>query len=410
MSYCIAAIDVHKRMLAVVVADVAAEHWRLERARFGTIVAELERLRAWLQARGVREVVLESTAQYWRTVWWELEGDFRLHLAQAQSNRARRGRKEDFRDAERLLRRFVCGELILSFVPDAEQREWRMMTRMKVQLLRDRVRLQSQIECLLEQARIKLGTVVSDLLGQSARRMLRAMAGGVSDPGELAELKHYRLRASVEELRAALRGRLSATGRELLGMYLDHVELLDAQVAALDLKVAAALRESQDAVVRLAETPGLGADSAQQIIAEVGPQAATFDSAAELASWVGVCPGRNESAEHNRSGRCAKGNSYLRRILNQAAHAAVRTKGSFFEGMFRRLLPRLGFNKAICAVAHRLCRLVWKILHEGVRYIEFGDRGSPQTQHRRLQRMVRQLRTFGYNVEPPPTQPLSAPA
>ena len=231
--------------------------------------------------------------------------------------------------------------------------------------------------------------------------MLRALAAGVSDPDELVKLKHYRLRASADELRAALRGSFSATGRELLGMYLDHVELLDAQVAALDGKIAAALRANQDAVVRLAETPGLGADSAQQIIAEVGPRAATFDSAAELASWVGVCPGRNESAEQNHSGRCAKGNSYLRRILNQAAQAAVKTKGSFFEGLFRRLLPRLGYNKAIWAVAHRLCRLIWKILHEGVRYIECGDRGSPQTQRRRLQRMVRQLRNLGYRVEPP---------
>ena len=167
MSYSIAAADVHKKMLAVVAVDVAADEWRLERARFGTTVGELERLRGWLAERGVREVVLESTAQYWRTVWWELEADFQLHLAQAHSNRARKGRKHDFRDAERLLRRQVCGELVLSFVPGPEQREWRMMTRMKVQLLRDRGRLQSQIECLLEQARIKLAAVVSDLLGSA---------------------------------------------------------------------------------------------------------------------------------------------------------------------------------------------------------------------------------------------------
>lgn len=297
MSYTIAGIDVHKKMLAVVTADVESEVWELERARFGTTVDELERLRGWLAERGVREVVMESTAQYWRTVWLELEADFALHLAQAHSNRARRGRKDDYRDAERLLRRHACSELILSFVPERGQREQRMLTRAKVHLLRERVRLGNQLECLLEQARIKLATVVSDLLGLSARRMLRA---------------------SADELRAALRGSLSPTARQLLRMQLDHIELIDAQVAELDARMAELVErdeEAREAVLRLAETPGLGADSAQQIVAEVGARAATFDSAAELCSWVGVCPGRNESAERNHSSRCAKGNPYLRRIL-----------------------------------------------------------------------------------------------
>jgi len=412
MSYTIAGIDVHKKMLAVVTADVEAAVWQFERGRFGTTVDELERLRAWLAERGVHEVVMESTAQYWRTVWLELEADFALHLAQAHSNRARRGRKDDYRDAERLVRRQACGELILSFVPDPEQREQRLLTRAKVHLLRERVRLGNQLECLLEQARIKLSTVVSDLLGLSARRMLRALADGVDDPDELARMKHCRLRASADELRAALRGSLSTTGRQLLGMQLDHIELIDAQAAALDARMAELVQrdeEARAAVLRLAEMPGLGPDSAQQIVAEVGARAATFDSAAELCSWVGVCPGRNESAERNSSGRCAKGNPYLRRILNQAAHAASRTKGSYFAGLLRRWLPRLGYQKAIGAIAHRLCRVIWRILHEGERYIEYGERGDPKTQRRRIQRMIRELRRFGYHVEAP-SNPAPAPA
>jgi transposase len=406
MASRIAGIDVHKQMLAVVIVDMEAEQAQPLRLRFGTTVDELARLRRKLLDLGVRGVVMESTAQYWRTVWWELEADFRLHLAQAQSNRARRGRKGDFVDAERLVRRFVSGELILSFVPDAEQREWRMLTRTKVQLVRDRVRLLNEIECLLEQARIKLAAVVSDLLGLSSRRMLRALAQGVSDPDELVKLAHYRLQVEREQLRAALRGQLSDCGRELLGLYLDHVEFIDRQLEQLDQRTSATMGGCADAVRRLAETPGLGPNSAQQIIAEVGETAATFDSAAELASWAGVCPGSQQSAGRNYSGRSAKGNRYLRRILNQAAQAAARTKGSYFEGVLRRLLPRLGYGKAIWAIAHRLCRLIWKILHEGARYVEYGERGSPQTQRRRLQRMLRDLRKAGYTVLPP-TPPLS---
>ena len=154
--------------------------------------------------------------------------------------------------------------------------------------------------------------------------------------------------------------------------------------------------------MRLAEVPGLGVDSAQQIIAEVGAQAGTFSSAAELTSWVGTCPGKNESAEQNHTSRSAKGNKYLRRVLNQAAHAAVKKKGSHFQTVFRRLLPRLGYQSAIWAIAHRLCRVVWKVLHEGVRFIEHGRESDPTVQKRRARILARALRKLGYNVAIPP--------
>ena len=155
--------------------------------------------------------------------------------------------------------------------------------------------------------------------------------------------------------------------RQMLGLQLERLQLLDGQIAKLNGLIAQAMKPHQDAVIRLAEVPGLGVDSAQQVNAEVGVRA-TFPSASEFASWVGTCPGKDESAEENHSSRCAKGNKYLRRVLNQAAHAAVRKNGSHFKAVFRRLLPRLGYQSAIWAIAHRLCRLVWKILHEGVRF------------------------------------------
>ena len=184
MTYKVAGIDVHKKvlMVVVVVVDANTPQWNRQRRRFGTTTSELRQLAGWLREQGVEEAVMESTAQYWKPVWYELEPYLRLRLAQAFSNRAPRGRKHDFRDAERQVRRLVANELILSFVPQPEQRAWRTMTRMKCQLARDRVRLHNQLECLLEEIRIKLSSVHSDLLGASGLRMLRALAAGETDP------------------------------------------------------------------------------------------------------------------------------------------------------------------------------------------------------------------------------------
>ena len=408
MSYKIAGIDVHKKVLMVVVMDASTPDCQPERRRFATMASDLRRLLSWLRDKEVKEAVMESTAQYWRSVWLELEPYMRLQLAQAFSNRAPRGRKHDFKDAERLVRRLIADELILSFVPNGEQRTWRNMTRMKTQLTRDRVRLQSQMECLLEEMRIKLSSVVSDLLGVSGLRILWALARGENDPKKLAALGEERLRCSEEQLIDALTGSPQPMHRELLSLQLERLQLIDEQIARLNGMIAQALKPHQEVVARLAEVPGFGVDSAQQVISEVGVQAHTFPSAAQLTSWVGTCPGKEESAEENHNSRSAKGNKYMRRVLNQAAHAAARKKGSYFQAVFRRLLPRLGYKSAIWAIAHRLCRVVWKILHEGVRFIEQGTECDPKLCKHRARTLARALRKLGYNVQITPINPSAA--
>jgi len=392
------------------VVDAAGEALEFECRRFGAGAGERKRVRSWLRERNVREVVMESTAQYWKPVWLDLEPHFgKLHLAQAHSNRAPKGRKNDFGDAKRLARRLLAGELVLSFVPAAEQRTWRTITRGKQQLVRERVRLQSQLEALLEEARIKLSSVISDLLGVSGRRILRAMADGETDADRLAGLGDDRLRCSKQELMDALNGSLEPIHRELLKLYLQRPELLDEQIGKLDQMIATALQRHQDAVVRLAEVPGFGVDSAQQLIAEMGVDAEAFASPGQFVSWAGLCPGTEESAEHNHSSRSAKGNRFVRRLLTQAAQAAVKKKGSHFQSLFRRFLPRLHYSGAIRAIAHRPGRLVWKILHDGVRYVEQGQETTPQAKKRRAQRLVQALRKLGYSVALTPTAPALAP-
>jgi len=418
MAYRIAGIDVHKKKLAVVVADVEVEEeYEFEGRWYGSVPQPLQLLCEWLIEQQVDEVVMESTAQYWKPVWGALERWWKpicekregagrmsgsLHLAQALSNRGRRGRKRDFRDAERLVKRLVSQELNLSFVPDTEQRLWRTLTHTRYQRTREKVRLQNQLEALLEEAHIKLSSLVSDLLGASARRMLKALAEGETDPAALATLGDRRLRATPAELHDALGActELNPVYRRLVKMTLEELHLIEEQIGQIDEDVASLLREHQDAVQRLAEVPGLGVNSAQMIIAEVGAKAAAFASAKHLSSWVGASPGEEESAGVNRSKRSPKGNRQMRRVLNQAANAAAKHKGSIFEIVYRRLVLRLGHYKTIGAIAHRLCQLVWIILHKGVRYEERGPAVREKSKRARTVRMIRTLRTLGYRVEP----------
>jgi hypothetical protein len=276
MSYRIAGIDVHKKMLAVVVADVAVEgEYQFERHRVGTSPSQLRSLAEWLAEREVEEAVMESTAQYWRPVWEALERYWQpirrqregaspmsgtLHLAQAQSNRGPHGRKRDFLDAERLVKRLVAQELTLSFVPDAEQRLWRTVMRRKYQVTRNRVQLQNRLESLLEEAHIKVSSLVSDLLGASARRMLQALADGETDAATLAGLASRRLHARPDQLCDALGActNLHPVYRRLLKLTLDELRQIEDHIAQLDHEMAGLLSQHQDAVQRLAEVPRAG--------------------------------------------------------------------------------------------------------------------------------------------------------
>jgi transposase len=342
---------------------------------------------------------MESTAQYWKPIWLALEVPFKLFLAQAWSNRARPGKKSDFKDAERLLRRFVAGELVLSFVPDAEQREMRSVTRRREQLVSDRKRVQGQVESLLEETRIKLSSFVSDLFGASGQRILTALAEGITDPVQLVKLADARLKCTTEQLADALNGSISTIHQKLLKQSLEQLDLIDRQIAEVEKMAGELMADHQDALKRLADIPGIQVITAQHIIAVAGSTASAFDSSAQFSSWVGVAPGRSESAEVNKSSRCAKGNVNPRRVLCQAANAAVRTKNSFFQTKFNRLICHLGYPKAIWAIARHLSVVIWKVLHQGESYIEYGALSNPQALKRKKQRIQKDLRALGFSDE-----------
>ena len=392
----LAGIDVHKRMLAVVVRIPDNAECRYVERKFGTSVAEIEHVAAFLQSYQVAEVVMESTAQYWRPVWYGLEAHFALHLVNPLTVRAQPGRKRDFADAQRLVNRLASGDLVESFVPADEQRRWRSLTRMRVDSKRKLSRVNSQVEGLLEEARIKLSSVVSDLFGATGWAILQELGRGESRPEVLAEQARGSLQNKKPQLQEALAGRMHADHRLLLNLYLGQAQLLIEQAKQLDRAIAGSMREHAAALYRLCRIPGVDMTAAEDLLAEIGPGAVHFVTPERLASWTGMCPGSNESAGINHSTRTANGNRFLRRIMCQIAWAASRTKGSFFQGLFQRLVTRLGPQSAVWAVGHRILKLIWRVLQHQTEYKERGPVSqNPSNLARKFRRLANQLRSAG---------------
>jgi transposase len=394
----VAGIDVHKAMLAVVVARPEQNETEYLSRKFGAGRWQLKELIDWLLELRVQRVAMESTAQYWKPIWYALEPYFHLILAQPRSTAAPRGRKMDFADARRIVRRLLADDLTISFVPEAEQRRWRLLTRARTTAMQQITRLRNQIEGLLEEGQIKISGLLSDLLGLSGWRMLQALSKGESDPEVLAKLAHEHVHASQQQLREALDGRMDNAHRLLLRQSLDLIDQLRKQTEELDQEIARLLEQEQDAIGRLCAVPGISLTAAFQVVAEIGPQARTFASPGKLASWAGLCPGREESAGVSVSNRCARGNRTLKRVLTQCAWAAVRNKKSQFSRLFQRWRSVIGARKAITAVAHRMLLVIWKLLHEGQVYTDPGCQLSPETIRRRMLKCVKGLEALGFCV------------
>jgi transposase len=408
----VAGIDVHKKMLAVVVHRQNGEQVVYEKRKFGTMKREInDHLVAWLQHLQVTEVVMESTAQYWRPVWYGLEPHFKLHLTHPLKTRAPRGRKRDFRDAQRLADRWCSGDLEDSFIPGAEQRSWRWLTRNRVHLQRMVGIIRNQVEGLLEQGGIKLTAVASDPFGVSGWAILELLVKGETDVKVLAGQARGVLRKKDAQLQEALAGKLDPVYRFLLQQHLEKVKLLRQQISDINELLALLMKEHVVTLHRLGKMPGVDLHAAQELLAEIGPGAAAFPSGGQLASWVGICPGSQESAGICYSHRSAKGNRYLRRLLCQIAWAAIHVKDTFFSSLFHRLKPRVEAKGAAWAVAHRIVKVIWLILHNGVEYIEKGTAPvNPRTLQRKFRRLVREFGRQGIDVKALLEQELATPA
>jgi transposase len=391
----VAGIDVHKRMLAVVVRLMRDGKVVYEQRKYGTTVSQIQILGSWLQELQVKEVAMESTAQYWRPVWYWLEEKFSLHLCHPLQTRAPKGRKSDYRDAKRLADRWAAGDLEDSFVPDKEQRMWRGLTRARVQLKRMIVVLRNQVECILERDSIKITSVVSDAFGASGWAILEKLAAGETKMEVLVAEARGTLRKKEAQLQEALAGKLDSSNRLLLSQHLEQVKMIRDHVSEINQELARVMKDFIPVLVRLGKVPGVDIYAAQELLAEIGPKAAMFPSADQFASWVGLCPGSQESAGVNYSCRSPKGNRYLRRLLCQIAWAAIHPKNTVFAGIFARLKPRIEGKGAAWAVAHHMGRVIWVLLHNEVEYIEKGTGVNPQNLARKFRRIVRELARHG---------------
>jgi transposase len=399
---CCAGLDVHKKtVVACLLRTGATGPVEKEVRTFSTMAGQLAALAEWLAERGCTHVALEATGAYWKPVYNVLEGRVGLVLVNPEHVKALAGRKTDRKDAERLAQLLRHGLLDGSFVPERDYRELRELTRARAALIAERARVVQRLEKTLEGANLKLGVVLTDLLGASGQRILDALLRGEADPEALADLAHPRVletkRAALEQ---ALVGRLSRPLRFLVRQHLDHWRELDARVGQFDAEIAELLRPFAATLERLDAVPGIGPRTAEVIWVEVGHAIERFPSARHLAAWAGVAPGNKESGGKRRRARTRHGNPWLKAALTEAAWAAGRCKHGYLPAQFRRLAARRGRKRAVVAVAHSLLTIVYHLLVHGTDYQDLGSTFFEERQRVAVERRaIRQLEALGYHVQ-----------
>jgi transposase len=348
---------------------------------------------------------MEATGVYWRPVWHVLEDapDLTLLLVNAAHVTNVPGRTTDVADAAWLAQLCECGLLRGSFVPPPVIAQLRDLTRYRKKLGQERAREIQRIHKLLEDAGIKLDSVVSDVLGTSARQVLEGLIAGVHEPDVLAELARTRMRPKIDQLRLALEGRFGAHHAVMVRMHLDHIDHLSQMITRLDAEVDRLMAPFATQASRLQTIPGVGKRTAEVIIAEIGVDMDRFPTAAHLASWAGMCPGDHESAGKRRSGRARKGDAALRSALCEAGWAASRTRTTYLAVQYRHLLRRFGKTgqaKATFAVGHTILVIVWQLLVNDCDYHDLGvDYFARRTDAEARKRyLVRQLEALGHSV------------
>lgn len=431
-----AGLDVHKKSVVACRRHLTGGRAvEMETRSFGTTTAELLALSDWLAEWEVTHVAMESTGEYWKPVFNILESNFEVWLVNAQQVKHVPARKTDIKDAEWLAQLMQLGLLKPSFIPERPQRELRSLTRTRQTLVRERARVVNRVQKVLEDANIKLASVVTDIMGVSARQMLEALVQGEEDPQVLANLAKGRLRNKRAALEKALVGRMTDHHRFLLKHHLAHIDFLEGEIEALSQEISrriAVMSQVTDAeppaeggptekpldeeqpltweraIELLITIPGIERRSAEVILAEIGLDMKRFPTARHLAAWAGVAPGNHQSGGKQYSGRTKKGNPTLRSTLTQVAWAAQRKKDSYLSALYHRIARRRGKKRAIVAVAHSLLVSVYYMLTRQRTYQDLGaDYFDRRRKGAKVDYLLRQLRRLGYQAA---LQPIAATA
>lgn len=393
-------LDVHQAQItACAIIEDADGTVRIEQRQFSAFKRDRRALADWAAALSPDEVVMESTGIYWKSPYAALEVvGIRAQVVNARHVKNVPGRKTDVGDAQWLATLARAGLLRDSFVPPAKLRELRLISRQRQKLVGQLASEKNRLHKVLTDGGVRLGVVVSDLHGQSARAMVKAIIDGQS-PHEVLQLASRRLKASREEIFDALQGELTDSHRFVLDELMRHIEEIEARIARFDARLLDALTDERNALALLQTLPGVDLIGAAMLLVEIGTDMDAFGSADRLASWVGICPGNNESAGKRKSGRVRKGNPYVRRLLCEFAHAASRTQ-SVFQSKFQSLIVRRGHKRAIVALAHKLLRTIFFMLNRGQHYRDSATDYEALSVQRNAPRWIKALTKFGFIPRP----------
>ncbi len=398
-----AGLDVHKKtVVACVRLPGLAGGPRREKAirTFQTTVAGLEAMRDWLSEHGVTRVAMESTGVYWCPVYAVLESLFDVMLVNARHVKHLPGRKTDVKDCEWLAQLLEHGLLRGSFIPPRPVRDLRDLTRRRKSLSRDRGKEVTRVAKMLELANVKLGSVVTDIMGVTGRAILEAMVEGEEDPQVLAGLARGSLRRKRNELAEAVPGLIRDHHRFLLKEQLATIDHLTERIRRLDARIEEVTRPFSAAIELLESIPGVARRSAEAILAEIGDDMSKFPTASQFASWARVCPGNHESAGKRRPASTGKGNTWLRAALSQVGWAAVRTKGSYYRALYHRHKSRGGPKKAIVVVQHAIVVAIWHMFSGGVVHEDLGpDHFQTRDAERQKRYLLNRLRKLGLDIQ-----------
>ena len=389
-------LDIHQAQItACALIEEPDGSARIEQRQFGAFKRDRRELADWVSSLRPDEVVMESTGIYWKSPYAALEAiGIRAKVVNARHVKNVPGRKTDVGDAHWLATLARAGLLRGSFVPSAKLRELRLIARQRQKLVGQLASEKNRLHKVLTDSGVRLGVVVSDLHGQSARAMVKAIIAGQS-PQEVLKLASRRLKASREEIFDALQGDLTASHRFVLDELMRHIEEIEARIARFDTRLLAELESERDALALLQTIPGVDLIGAAMLLVEIGTNMESFGSADRLASWVGICPGNNESAGKRKSGHLRKGNLYVRRLLCEFAHAASRTT-SVFKSKFQSLVVRRGHKRAIIAIGHKILRTIFFMLKRREHYRDSATDYEALSVQRNAPRWIKSLTKFGF--------------
>ena len=389
-------LDIHQAQITAcaMIEDVDG-NTHIEHRQFGGFKRNRRALAEWAASLAPDEVVMESTGIYWKSPYAALEAvGIRAKVVNARHVKNVPGRKTDMGDAYGLATLARAGLLRGSFIPPAKFRELRLIARQRQKLVGQLASEKNRMHKVLTDSGIRLGVVVSDLHGKSARAMIKAIVAG-QPPQEVIKLASARLKASREDIFDALQGDLTASHRFVLAELMHHIEEIEARIARFETRLLSELETERHALALLQTIPGVDLIGAAMLLIEIGTDMDAFGSADRLASWVGICPGNNESAGKRKSGRVRKGNLYVRRLLCEFAHAASRTT-SVFKSKFQSLVVRRGYKRAIVAIGHKILRTIFFILKRREHYRDSATDYEALSVQRNAPRWIKALTKFGF--------------